>query len=75
MGHTADKIEEKVRQSDVNNDVRILKVTCMENAVKKAHEISKQGDIIVLSPACASFDLYKNFEERGKDFKNIVNKL
>ena len=47
----------------------------MEDAVKKAFELSKPKDIVVLSPACASFDLYKNFEERGKDFKNIVNKL
>lgn len=75
MGHTADKIEEQVKKIDINNYIYIFKVNCMEDAVKKAFELSKPKDIVVLSPACASFDLYKNFEERGKDFKNIVNKL
>ena len=75
MGNTADKIEEQVKKIDINNYIYIFKVNCMEDAVKKAFELSKPKDIVVLSPACASFDLYKNFEERGKDFKNIVNKL
>ena len=36
-------------------------------------EIAEAGDVVILSPACASFDLFKNFEERGITFKNIVN--
>ncbi len=47
----------------------------MEEAVLYAYENSKKGDIVVLSPACASFDLYENFEERGNHFKRIVNSL
>lgn len=44
----------------------------MKECVKKAFEIAKPGDTVLLSPACASWDMYKNFEARGNDFKNIV---
>ena len=54
---------------------KILFANSMEEAVKIADENSQNGDIVSLSPACASFDLYKNFEYRGKHFKNIVNEL
>ena len=47
----------------------------MKAAIDLARKISKSGQIVLLSPACASFDMYQNFEERGKDFKNIVNNL
>ena len=47
----------------------------MEEAVLKAREISSAGDIITLSPACASFDMYPNFEARGIHFKNLVKEL
>lgn len=43
------------------------------DAVNKARDISEKGDTILLSPACTSFDAFKNFEERGNTFKNIVN--
>ena len=46
-----------------------------EKAVKKAASISSEGDIVILSPACASFDCFKNFMERGERFKGIVNSL
>ncbi len=46
-----------------------------EEAVKKAYEITRPGDTVLLSPACASFDLFKNYEERGKLFKEAVQKL
>lgn len=47
----------------------------MEDAVAKAYELSKPGYSVLLSPACASWGMYKNFEQRGNDFKNIVNGL
>ena len=47
----------------------------MEKAVEIAKNISSPPQIVLLSPACASFDMYDNFEERGKDFKRIVNEL
>jgi len=47
----------------------------MDDAVGKAFESAAPGDIIMLSPACASFDMYENFEQRGLDFKRIVKTL
>jgi UDP-N-acetylmuramoylalanine--D-glutamate ligase len=47
----------------------------MENAVQLASEKAAAGDIVLLSPACASYDMYNNFEERGRDFKQCVAQL
>ncbi len=57
------------------NNPRIIKVENMEQAVEAAKEAAVLGDIVSMSPASASFDLYKNFEERGEHFKRIVNSL
>jgi UDP-N-acetylmuramoylalanine--D-glutamate ligase len=50
-------------------------VTSAEDAVKKAHELACAGDVVLLSPCCASFDLFKNYEDRGRQFKEAVRKL
>ena len=47
----------------------------MKAAVAKAHELAKAPQVVLLSPACASFDMYDGFEARGRDFKNLVNSL
>ena len=47
----------------------------MEEAVQKSFQIAENGDIVSLSPACASFDMYKNFAARGNHFKKLVNNL
>jgi len=47
----------------------------MQHAVELARGAAKPGDIVSLSPASASFDLYPNFEVRGRDYKRIVNEL
>jgi UDP-N-acetylmuramoylalanine--D-glutamate ligase len=47
----------------------------MTEAVGKAYELSSAGDTVLLSPACASFDLFKNYEDRGDQFKTQVNRL
>ena len=47
----------------------------MEKAVALAKNISKPPQVVLLSPACASFDMYSDFEERGRDFKRIVREL
>lgn len=47
----------------------------LEEATKKAYELSDKGDIILLSPACASWDQFSSFEERGTLYKDIINKL
>lgn len=46
-----------------------------EEAVRKAYEIGKKGDVVLLSPACASFDLFENYEDRGHQFKKAVRSL
>ncbi|MBN8430791.1 UDP-N-acetylmuramoyl-L-alanine--D-glutamate ligase [Microbulbifer salipaludis] len=47
----------------------------MDQAVTKAADMAQQGDYVLLSPACASFDMYRNFEARGEDFRRAVNDL
>lgn len=77
LGDTAPKIEKAVRESSnysENNPV-IINVNNMEEAVEAARKHAKQGDKVSLSPASASFGLYKNFVERGNHFKKIVNDL
>ena len=46
-----------------------------EEAVRKAYEIGQKGDAVLLSPACASFDLFENYEDRGHQFKRAVRSL
>jgi UDP-N-acetylmuramoylalanine--D-glutamate ligase len=46
-----------------------------EEAVKTAYHFSNKGDVVLLSPACASFDLFKNYEDRGNQFKQAVKSL
>ena len=47
----------------------------MNEAVQQAFSQAESGDVVLLSPACASFDRYSNFEERGRDFKACVASL
>ena len=47
----------------------------MGDCVKKAFEVAEEGDTVLLSPACASWDMYDNFEQRGNHFKEMVAKL
>lgn len=53
----------------------IIAVTSMEEAVSQAYKIAKAGETVLLSPCCASFDLFKNYEDRGLQFKNCVRNL
>ena len=53
----------------------MYKVNNLEEAVQKAKEQAKPNQIILFSPASASFDSFKNFEERGEKFKELVRKL
>ncbi|WP_432713269.1 UDP-N-acetylmuramoyl-L-alanine--D-glutamate ligase [Pedobacter sp.] len=58
------------------NDVDIIVNTfSMEEAVKVSYHLAKKGDTVLLSPACASFDLFKNYEDRGNQFKIAVKEL
>lgn len=66
---------EKPIIKDLSDTEKLVICKNMENAVKYSKKYAKKGDILLLSPACASFDSYKNFELRGKHFKKIVRKI
>jgi UDP-N-acetylmuramoylalanine--D-glutamate ligase len=53
----------------------IIETTTAEDAVRAAYQLAKRGEVVLLSPACASFDLFENFEDRGRQFKKAVNGL
>lgn len=74
IGDSANKIKNEILNlKDYKpNSLKIIMLNNMKDAVLEAKQNANFGDIVVLSPACASFDMYKNFEERGKHFKNIV---
>ena len=79
MGQTKDKIKnatlQEIEKRDNDIDLPIFECSTLEEAVKVAYENSKDADIVFFSPASASFDMFKNFVERGKKFKEIVNNL
>lgn len=53
----------------------IVETQSMDEAVKQAYQLSEKGNTVLLSPACASFDLFKNYEDRGRQFKEAVRSL
>lgn len=67
LGRDADRIEKVI-----NGVVPVHRATDMQDAVRIAKQITKPGDSVLLSPACASFDMYKNYMERGEDFVQAV---
>lgn len=72
MGETKDKIMKEAKKQGFNNT---FEVKTMREAVEKAFSLAEVHDKIILSPACASWGMYKNFEERGKDFKKQVKNI
>jgi len=77
LGQTAEKIRGVVEKelNKQNKNLNIIKVESLEEAVIRARENVKPGEVVMLSPASASFDMFKNFEERGEKFKKLVNEL
>ncbi|MBQ2899373.1 MAG: hypothetical protein IJE28_06480, partial [Oscillospiraceae bacterium] len=75
-GATAPKIAKALQNHpDYNGSPEMIFVGDMEEAVSTAYAYAEEGDIVALSPASASFDRYKNFEIRGKHFKELVSKI
>lgn len=77
LGATRNKIKAAfdLLKREKGIEVPIYIVDSLEEAVNKAREVSKEGDIVALAPACASFDMFPNFEVRGNKFKELVNSL
>lgn len=72
-GATADKINEVLKAR--NTQIEIYIENDFKNAILRAKDIAQKGDIVLLSPACASFDAFNNFMDRGNKFKQIVNQF
>ena len=72
LGQTKEKIAKAARNVGFE---QIVMVDSLEEAVKKCAELAEPGDAVLLSPACASWGMFKNYEERGDKFKEFVNAL
>ena len=59
----------------LNSNCKIVDTDNLADAVKAAYEVAQKGDTVLLSPCCASFDLFKNYEDRGEQFKQAVKQL
>jgi len=70
IGAAAGKIEGQIRAA-----AEIIQAETLENAVKQASGAAESGDIVLLAPACASFDQFRSYEHRGKVFKDAVRAL
>jgi UDP-N-acetylmuramoylalanine--D-glutamate ligase len=70
MGKARDAIARQLGEP-----VPTRKVQTMQEAISAARELASAGQVVLLAPACASFDAYRNFEERGDDFKSRVAEL
>jgi UDP-N-acetylmuramoylalanine--D-glutamate ligase len=66
---------EKLKHHFGSSVPQLFATDSLEDAVIKAKEWATNGDVVLLSPACASFDLFKNYEDRGDQFKNTVKRL
>ena len=72
IGQTRDKIAETAKK---HGFTAVTLADSMEEAVAVCYDHAKSGDAVLLSPACASFGMFKNYEERGRIFKEIVRSL
>ena len=72
IGATADKIAEQARQCGFEN---IYMAGNIEKAVEESYHLAEDGECVLLSPACASWDQFRSYEERGRIFKDLVNRL
>ena len=75
FGATKDKIYKAVMNKKKDEDIQIFILNSLEEVVNKAYEVATKGEVVLFSPASASFDMFKNFAVRGEEFKNLVNKF
>ena len=71
MPSTGYKVADKIN----NNSVYVYKIETLEEAVRKAKEVTTKEKICLLSPAAASYEYFKNFEEKGNAYKKMVKEL
>lgn len=77
IGQTANKIFDVVKEESEKQNKKVSTYMCnsLEETINIAKKSSKKGDVVLFSPASASFDMFKNFADRGEKFKNLVNNI
>jgi UDP-N-acetylmuramoylalanine--D-glutamate ligase len=79
IGQTAKKIkkaiEKKMAAENSEKNIEIEFAATLEEAVNMSNRLAESGDVVLLSPACASYDMFDNFEHRGREFVSLVRKL
>jgi UDP-N-acetylmuramoylalanine--D-glutamate ligase len=70
IGEAKEKIKNSFRDL-----IQIEECNALEDAVRSARKQAESGDCVLLSPMCTSFDMFKDYEDRGRVYKSIVNKL
>ena len=75
FGATSDKIYNAVINNKDKEDITIYVEKTLTDVVNRALKVATDGEVVLFSPASASFDMFKNFADRGKQFKDLVNKL
>jgi len=73
IGVEADKIESSLENKNYQGS--IIRASDLEQTIDKSRELSKEGDVVVFSPACASFDMFKNYKDRGEKFKEALKNV
>ncbi|MFZ5899366.1 MAG: UDP-N-acetylmuramoyl-L-alanine--D-glutamate ligase [Bacillota bacterium] len=72
LGESAEEIAQDAREQGLE---KILRATDLKDAVRLAHDNAEPGDVVLLSPACASWDMFRDYEERGDLFREIVKRM
>ncbi|MDD3035558.1 MAG: UDP-N-acetylmuramoyl-L-alanine--D-glutamate ligase [Candidatus Saccharimonadaceae bacterium] len=75
IGEIRHKLADMIKQAGFHNRIEIADNNVLESIVKLAESYAEPGDVVVLSPACASFDMFRDFYDRGDKFKETVNNL
>ena len=75
FGKTKEKIYNAIMDAKTNENITIYKENTLEDVVDRAYKVATKGEIVLFSPASASFDMFKNFADRGIKFKKLVQEL
>ena len=75
FGATSKKIYDAVTSTKKDEEIEIYQENSLEDVVNRAYQVAKKGEIVLFSPASASFDMFKNFADRGIKFKKLVEEL